>query len=183
MKKSTLVALASLVMSAVTFAQSQHQVGAWSIYTTSGKLTGNKMVLLQTTGSGERQDSNGASRPAKLDVVCKNNRVLAVAVEPGSKIDKHLVSYESLAPTVHLRFASAGMIEVSEDWAVTAGGRSLTPNSQFSQSSLNQTWVDRLSTTENMVMYIDRHEGDSLAQSTFDTRELTGALAAVGCTR
>jgi hypothetical protein len=181
MTKATLVAFASLAMSAVTFAQSQHQVGAWSIYTTSGKLTGNKMVLLQTTA--ESHDSNGASHPVKFDVVCKNSRVVAIAVEPGSRIDKHLVSYESLAPTVHLRFASIGRIEVAEDWAVTAGGRSLTPYSQFSQSSLNQTWFDRPNTTENMVMYIDRHEGDSLAQSTFDTRELTGALAAVGCTR
>jgi hypothetical protein len=183
MKKVTLVALTSLVMSAVSFAQSQHQVGAWTIYTTTGNLAGNKMVLLQTTASGQGQASTRSSGAVKLDVVCKNNRVLAIAVEPGSKIDQHLVSYDSQAPTVHLRFASAGRIEVSENWAVTAGGRSLTPYSQFSQRSLNQTWVDRLSGTENMVMYFDGHEGNSLAQSTFDTRELTGALSAVGCTR
>jgi hypothetical protein len=183
MKKVTLVALTSLAMSAVTFAQSQHQVGAWSIYTTTGRLAGNKMVLLQTTASDEGKVANGAPRTVKLDVVCKNNRVLAIALEPGSKVDKHLVSYGSPVPTVHLRFASAGTIEVSENWAVTAGGRSLTPYSQLSQRSLNQTWVDRLSGTDNMVLYIDGREGDSLAQSTFDTRELTAALSGVGCTK
>jgi hypothetical protein len=183
MKKATLVAFTSLVMSAVTFAQSNHQVGAWSIYTTTGKLTGNKMVLLQTAASESGQGANGSSRPVKLDVVCKNNRVLAIAVEQGSKIDKHLVSYESPVPTVHLRFASTGMIEVSENWAVTAGGRSLTPYAQFSQGSLNQTWVDRLSGTDNMVLYVDGHEGDSMAQATFDTRDLNSALSQVGCTK
>jgi hypothetical protein len=184
MKKLTLVALSSLVMSGVTFAQSQqHQIGAWSIYTTSGHLTGNKMVLLQTTASEIRQDGTGTPRTVKLDVVCKNNRVLAVALEAGSKVDKHLVSYDSPVPTVHLRFDSAGRIEVSEDWAVTAGGRSLTPYSQLSQGSLNQTWVDRLTGTDNMILYVDGREGNALAQSTFDTRELNAALSGVGCTK
>ena len=182
MNKVTLVALTSLVMSAVSFAQTNHQVGAWSIYTTTGKLAGNNMVLLQTTASVAGQTSNGPSRAVKLDVVCKNNRVFAIAVEPGSKIDKHLVSYESPVPTVHLRFDSIGMIEVSENWAVTAGGRSVTPYSQFSQGSLNREWVDRLSGTESMVLYPEGRAGDSLPQSTFNTRELTAALDAVGCT-
>jgi len=141
------------------------------------------MVLLQTTASVAGQTSNGPSRAVKLDVVCKNNRVFAIAVEPGSKIDKHLVSYESPVPTVHLRFDSIGMIEVSENWAVTAGGRSVTPYSQFSQGSLNREWVDRLSGTESMVLYPEGRAGDSLPQSTFNTRELTAALDAVGCTK
>jgi hypothetical protein len=177
MKKATFVVLTSLVLSAVSFAQTNHQVGAWSIYTTSGKLTGNKMALLQTTSS------NGSSQKVKLDVVCKNNRVVAVAVEPESKIDKHLVSYDSQVPTVHLRFASTGMIEVSEDWAVTAGGHGLTPYAQISQGALNRTWVDRLSGTDKMILFLDGRAGDSLVQSTFDTRELTEALTAVGCTK
>jgi hypothetical protein len=170
MKKVTLVILTSLVLSAVSFAQSNHQVGAWSIYTTSGQLAGNKMVLLQT-----------ASPTVKLDVICKNNRVVAVAVEPKSRIDQHLVSYESPVPTVHLRFASIGMIEVSEDWAVADGGRSLTPYAEISQGALNRTWVDRLSGTDKMVLSLDGRAG-SQAQSTFDTRELREALSAVGCT-
>jgi hypothetical protein len=182
MKNAILVTLTSLAMSAVTFAQSPHQVGAWSIYTTTGNLVGNKMALLQTTATEVRHDGSGPSRTVKLDVVCKNNRVLAVALESGAKVDKHQVSYSSPVPTVHLRFASAGRIEVSEDWAVTAGGRSFTPYSQFAQGSLTRTWVDRLTGTQNMVMYFDGRAGESLAQSTFDTRELTAALSGVGCT-
>ena len=183
MKKALLAVLASLALSAVSFAQSNHQVGAWSIYTTSGKLGGNKMALLQTTAPLDRKNSNGSSQSVKLDVVCKNNRVVAVAVEPASKLDKHLVSYDSEVPTVHLRFASVGMIEVSEDWAVADERRSLTPHAQISQGALIRTWVDRLSGTDKMVLFLDGRAGDSLAQSTFDTRDLTEALSAVGCTK
>jgi hypothetical protein len=183
MMKATLVLLTSLVLSAGSFAQTNHQVGAWSIYTTSGKLIGNKMVLLQTTSSLDGRDSNGSSQKVKLDVVCKNDRVVAVAVEPASKIDKHLVSYDSQVPTVHLRFASTGMIEVSEDWAVAVGGHSLMPYAQISQGSLNRTWVDRLSGTDKMVLFLDGREGNLQAQSSFDTRELTQAMSAVGCTK
>jgi hypothetical protein len=177
MKKATLVLLTSLVLSVGSFAQTNHQVGDWSIYTTSGKLTGNKMALLQTTSSLDSQDSTASSQKVKLDVVCKNDRVVAVAVQPESKLDKHLVSYDSQVPTVHLRFTSVGMIEVSEDWAVAAGGHSLMPYAQLSQSSLNRTWVDRLSATDKMVLFLDGRA------SSFDTRELAQALSAVGCTK
>jgi hypothetical protein len=182
MKLIVKFALIFLAGTTMLLAQSPRQVGAWSIYTSSATSADSNLALLQTTTGGEHQDSKGPSGAAKLDVICKNHKVMAVALETGSKIDRHLVSYGSPVPTVRLGFDFPGSIEISENWAVAAGG-SLSPYSELSQSHLNQTWIKRLTANQNMVLHLDRQEEGTLTNSTFDTRELSAALRTVGCTK
>src|SRR3984885_8119633 len=77
-----------LLSTAAAFAESPKQLGAWSIYTAKD----NHAVMLQSTSTAQ-------DRPAKLDVVCRNGKVSAIALEPGVAIDKSALSFSSVVPT------------------------------------------------------------------------------------
>src|SRR3984885_6317561 len=108
MKVINKFAILSLVTASTVFAQSPQQVGAWSVYSPAGNGTAKNVVMLQTTAVGQHQDARGDVAPAKLDIVCKNNKVVAVALETGSRIDKRTVSYEQAVPTTAVVFTGQG---------------------------------------------------------------------------
>ena len=176
MKVISKIAILSLVTASTVFAQSPRQVGAWSVYTLTANVTGKNVVMLQTTAVGQQV-------PAKLDIVCKNDRVVAVAVEIQSSIDEHTVSYSQAVPTTRVVFAVEGKGSVSENWEVADGGRTLSPYSELSQAKLNRTWVERISGTPKMVLQLNQKEGDDSLAPVFDTAELSEALSSVGCTK
>ena len=169
----TKLAILSLV-TAAAFAQSPNQVGSWSVYTSTGNVTAKNVVMLQTTATS--QDRPGTT--AKLDVICKNNKVVAIALETGSKLDRHVVSYTQEIPTAKVVFAVTGRVAVSETWAVADKGRTLTPYSQLLQSKLNRTWVERINGTETMDLQLGEKEA-----LTFDTQGLAAALESASCTQ
>jgi hypothetical protein len=183
MKVITKLAILSLVTASTMFAESPKQVGAWSVYSPAGNATGKNVVMLQTTAVGQQQDAEGSSAPAKLDIVCKNNRVAAIAVETGSSIDKHAVSYSQAVPTTKVVFVVEGKISVAENWAVADGGRTLSPYSELLQAKLNRTWLERISGTPKMVLQLNQKEGDESLAPAFDTAQLSDALTSVGCTQ
>src|ERR1700742_2823119 len=99
------------------FAESPRQVGDWSVYTSAGNQTHNNMVMLQTEAVGQHQDARGNSVTAKLDIVCKNDKIAAVALETSAKVDKHTISYSQAVPTAKVVFLAEGRIALSENWA------------------------------------------------------------------
>src|ERR1700727_3142150 len=99
MKGIVTVAILSLVTATPMLAQSPRQVGDWSVYTSSGNQTRNHMVIVQTTAAGQHDDASSNSDTAKLDIICKNDKVVAVALEPSSKVSKNAVSDSQAVPT------------------------------------------------------------------------------------
>jgi hypothetical protein len=176
-------AILSLVTASTAFAQSPRQVGAWSVYTPAGNGTAKNVVMLQTTAVDQRQDARGNLAPAKLDIVCKNDRVFAVAVEAGSTIDKRTVSYKQAVPTTAVVFTAAGKSSLPEDWEVADGGRTLSPYSELFQSKLNRTWVERISGTPKVALQLNQKEGDDSLAPVFNTAQLSEALSSVSCTK
>jgi len=89
-KTSAKTAILVLLSTAVAFAESPKQLGAWSIY--PGK--DNHVVLLQST-------SNVLGQPAqaKLDVICRNGKLSAIALEPSAAIQKSRLSFTGAVPT------------------------------------------------------------------------------------
>jgi hypothetical protein len=182
MKVINKFAILSLVTAGTVFAQSPKQVGAWSVYSPAVNVTAKNVVMLQTTAVGQHQDADGNSVPAKLDIVCKNSRVVAIAVETGSSIDKRTVSFSQAVPTTKVVFVAEGKIGVSENWEVADGGRTLSPYSELFQAKLNRTWLERISGTPKMVLQLNQKEGDESLAPAFDTAQLSDALTSVGCT-
>ena len=138
------------------------------------------MVMLQTTAANDHPSPQQTSAD-KLDILCKDSKVLAIVVEPGLKINKRSISYDGPVPTVRLGFSTPGRLELYENWAVLAGGRNLSPYSQLLQHKLNEAWIGRLSDMPSVMIHLQGREADSPEGSTFDTRELSAALDTVGC--
>jgi hypothetical protein len=182
MKAIVTVAILSLVTAAPMMAQSPRQVGDWSIYNSAGNQTKNHMVLVQTTAVGEHLDATGNSVPVKLDIICKNKEIVAIAVETGSKIDERAVSDSQAVPTTAVAFAVDGQVSRSENWAVADGGRTLSPYSELFQAKLNRTWVERINGTEKIAFRLNQKEGDDSLAPTFNTAQLSEALQSAGCT-
>jgi hypothetical protein len=177
------IAILSLVTATTMFAESPRQVGTWSVYTSSGNLTRNSTAMVQTTAVGQQQDARGNSAATKLDIVCKNGKVVAVALETPSKVAKYTVSYSQGVPTAKVLFLVKGRVALAENWAVSDGGRTLSPYSEVFQGPLNHTWVERISGTDEMVLQLGQDEGDESFAPAFHTAQLSEALSAIGCTK
>ena len=182
MKAIVKVALLSLVTATTMFAESPRQVGDWSVYTSSGNLTRNNMVMLQTEAVGQHQDARGNTVAAKLEIVCKNDKIAAVALEMPSRVHKRAISYKQDVPTAKVVFLVEGRIALSENWAVSDRGRTLSPYSELFQGRLNHTWVERISGADKVVLQLSQNEGDESFAPAFSTAHLSEALSAVGCT-
>ena len=183
MKVINKLAILSLVTAGTVFAQSPQQVGAWSVYSPASNVAGKNVVMLQTTAVGQHHDADGNLVAVKLDIVCKNKNVVAIAVETGTSIDKRTVSFSQAVPTTKVVFVAEGKSDVSENWEVADGGRTLSPYSQLFQAKLNRTWVERISGTPKVVLQLNQKEGDESLAPVFDTAQLSDALSSVGCTQ
>ena len=86
MKKSATTLCFLFVSTALGFAATPQQLGAWSVYTADGNLASNRPVLLQATSEEQYRDEKGNPVQAKLDVICNHGKVSAIALEPNFAI-------------------------------------------------------------------------------------------------
>jgi hypothetical protein len=171
-KTSAKTAILVLLSTAMAFAESPRQLGAWSIYTAND----NHVVLLQSTSTVQ-----GHPAQAKLDVICRNGKLSAIALEPNAAIEKNAVSFTGVVPTTRVAFSLEGQANQSEEWAVLDDGRTLSPYSEVLQGRLTRRWVERIAGMKKMGFQLDAKAGESLVQPTFETGELAEALSSVGC--
>jgi hypothetical protein len=171
-KTSAKTIILVLLSTAVAFAESPKQFGAWSIYSANNK----KVVLLQSTSNVQGQPGQ-----AKLDVVCRNGKLSAIALEPSAAIGKSALSLTGVVPTTRVAFSFEGQANQSEEWAVLDGGRTLSPYSEVLQGRLTRQWVERIAGMKQVGFQLDGKAGESLGQPTFETGELAEALSSVGC--
>ena len=175
------VACAAIFMSSVTamtFAQATRQIGAWSVYTLS--QGNNNKVMLQTPAIRQDGDARDSSEAATLSVLCKNNKVVAIALHSTSGVDNHAVSYVEAVPTIPIDFSIAGRVTPSQKWAVSENGHTLSPFSEAFQGKLNRQWLERLNDAEQIAFVVRGSETLQL-QPTFNTQQLGAALSSVGC--
>jgi hypothetical protein len=170
-----------LISSAMGLAQAPKQLGAWSVYPANGNHTSNHVVLLQATSEEQYKDADGNPVQAKLDVICTKGKLSAIALEPNVTIEKSAMSFNGSVTTTRIAFSADGQSNQSENWAVLDGGRTLSPNSEVLQGKLMRRWIARISGTQKMVFQLDDKAGESLAEPSFATAELSEALASVGC--
>jgi hypothetical protein len=170
-----------LISSAMGFAQTPKQLGAWSVYPATGNLTSNHVVLLQSTSEEQYKDAHGNPVQAKLDVICTKGKLSAIALVPNVAIEKSAMSFNGPVTTTRIAFSANGQSNQSENWAVLDGGRSLSPYSEVLQGKLMRRWVQRISGTQKMIFQLDGKAAESQAQPSFATGELSEALASVGC--
>jgi hypothetical protein len=171
-KTSAKTIILVLLSTAVAFAESPKQFGAWSIYSANNK----KVVLLQTTSNVQGQPDQ-----AKLDVVCRNGKLSAIALEPSAAIGKSALSFTGVVPTTRVAFSFEGQANQSEEWAVLDGGRTLSPYSEVLQGRITRQWVERIAGMKQVGFQLDGKADESLGQPTFETGELAEALSSVGC--
>ncbi len=170
MKTATKTVILVLLSTAVAFAESPRQLGAWSIYTAKD----NHVVMLQSMSTAQ-------DHPAKLDVVCRNGKISAIALEPGMAIDKSALSFTSVVPTTRIAYSLEGHANPSEQWAVLDNGRTLSPYSEAFEGKVTRRWAERIVGARTMGFQLDGKAGESMGQPTFETGELTEALSSVGC--
>jgi hypothetical protein len=169
-KTSATTVIFVLLSTAAAFAESPRQLGAWSIYTAKDS----HVVMLQSTSTAQ-------DHSAKLDVVCRNGKLSAIALEPSVAIDKSALSFTAVVPTTRVVYSLEGHANQSEEWAVLDNGRTLSPYSEVFEGKVTRRWAERIAGTTTMGFQLDGKAGDSLGQPTFETGELAKALSSVGC--
>ena len=177
MKTAAKTIIFALISTAMGFAQAPKQLGAWSVYQASSHSS--NVIMLQSTSDGLYNDAQGNPVRAKLDVICKNGKLNAVALEPNVVIRKDSLSYTGPVATTRVSVSIAGQTNQAENWAVLDNGRTLSPYSEILQGKLMRQWVARIAGTDKMAFQLDANE--SLSEPSFATSELSQALAAVGC--
>ncbi len=93
MKNVTKTIIFVLISTAMGFAETPKQLGAWSVYPTNGNLTSNHVVLLQSTSEEQYKDALGNPVQAKLDVICTKGKLFAIALEPNVAIEEECDDY------------------------------------------------------------------------------------------
>lgn len=178
MKNTVKTFLFAFVFTAVGFAQTPNQFGAWSIYE-SGNHSGNHVIMLQSTSRALYNGDVSNGNQAKLDVICRNGKLAAVALEPSVNVMKTSLSNSGSVTTTRISFSVAGQMNQTENWAVLDEGHSLSPYSELLQGKQMRQWVERIAGTDQLAIQLHAEEG--LAESAFPTADLAGALASVGC--
>jgi hypothetical protein len=171
-------ALVMFSTAVTTLAQSTRQIGAWSIYTI--QAGGKNTVMLQTAAvaNGAVQDGSGVT----LSILCKNNRLSAIALHAETGIDKHAVNYTEDLPLTPVIASVEGHSDASEKWAVTENGHTFSPYSQVVQGKVNRQWLQRLNGASTVVFQVGGSEGGNALRPTFHTQQLQEALSAAACT-
>lgn len=126
MKKSATTLCLLFVSTALGFAATPQQLGAWSVYTADGNLASNRPVLLQTTSEEQYRDEKGNPVQAKLDVICNHGKVSAIALEPNFAIQASAISLSGAVPTTRIVSLAEGQAS-RENWEVLGSGRTLSP--------------------------------------------------------
>src|SRR3984957_3216349 len=93
MTNSAKAAVLLLLSTAMGFAETPQQLGAWSVYPATSNLKGSSVVMLQTASQEQYTDGQGNPVQAKLDVICKSGKVSAIALEPVVAIRSNAMSF------------------------------------------------------------------------------------------
>ncbi len=181
MKTALKTSIFVLISSAMAFAQTPKQLGAWSVYPANGNLTSNHVVLLQATSEEQYKNAHGDTVQAKLDIICTKGKLSAIALEANVAIDKSAMSFDEPVNTTRISFSADGQRNQSENWAVLDGGRTLSPYAEVLEGKLMRRWVQRISSTQKMAFQLGGKAAASQAQPSFATGKLSEALASVGC--
>lgn len=179
MKNSAKAIILSLVLTATGFAETPVQLGAWSVVASKSNHAGDRVVMLQTTSQTESLDG-GETSAAKLDVICRNGKLAAIALEPAGAIRRGAISFTGIVPTTRVALTAHDQTDQFDTWAVTDGGRTLTPYSEAFQGKANARWVERIAGTQKLSFQVETSTQPSL-QTTFETGQLSEALFSVGC--
>jgi hypothetical protein len=179
-KKSATTLLLLSVSTAFAFAATPQQPGAWSIYTANGNLNSHRPVLLQTASEEQYRDASGNPVRAKLDVICNNGKVAAIALEPNFAIQPKAISFSGAVPTTRVTSFTEGQ-NVREDWEVLDHGRALSPYSEVLPGRMLRSWAGRISAANKMAFQLTGSKGEAVAEPTFQTGQLSEALSSVGC--
>lgn len=160
MKTPISAVLVVMMSTAQAFAGSSQQVGAWSVTPAADSHA----VLIQTV-----------SDHAKLDLICHNGKVWKVALETTAPVQERAVDFNRGIPTTRMSYESHGASNVSEDWAVADGGKTLFAHAEMFEGKLDRRWIERLSSSPTIRFSFDTQD------STFQTGQLTQALQSAGC--
>jgi hypothetical protein len=182
MKATVKTLIFLLVSTAMGVSETPQQLGAWSVYPANGNHHSNHIVMLQTTS--EAQDGDAGNRAqAKLDVICKNGKLLAIALEPSFSINESAIASDGAVPLTQVVTIAEGQKHEHEyeNWAVLDRGRTLSPYSEALQGQLNRSWVERISGMKTVSFQLAATEGTNSPRPTFNTGELAEALSSVGC--
>jgi hypothetical protein len=135
--------------------------------------------MLQTASEAQYRDEKGNPVQAKLDVICNHGKVSAIALEPSFAIQASAISFSGAVPTTRIVSLAAGQAS-HDDWEVLSRGRTLSPYSEAFQGKAVRQWAERISASQEMAFQLPGNKSES-AQPTFQTGQLTEALASVGC--
>jgi hypothetical protein len=175
MKNSAKALIVSLILTATGFAGTAPQQTTWSVTTANASHHGNQVVMLQATS----QSDSETAKQAKLDVICKNGKLAAIALEPAAALRKGAISYTGTLPTTRIALIVNDRANEADTWAVTDGGRTLTPYSETGQSQLNIRWIEQILRADRLTFAVETTE--SATPPTFATTQLSEALSSVGC--
>jgi hypothetical protein len=182
MKPSRIVCFALFVCgaTAMTYAQSTQHIGSWSIYTIAN--VGKTSVMLQTPAIEQNADSGDGKAAVTLNVLCRNNKLVAIALHSAEGIDEHAFNDVQEVPTIQIVASNGGHVQ-AEKWAVTEKGHTLIPYSQFSQGKRNRQWLERLNAAQTVSFQLGGSQTRTSLQPSFHTEQLEEALSAAGCKR
>ena len=138
MKKSATALFFLFVSTAIGFAATPQQLGAWSVYTADGNLASNRPVLLQTTSEEQYRDEKGNPVQAKLDVICNHGKVSAIALEPNFVIQASAISFSGAVPTTRIVSLADGLptLRLSKAKQCEAGPNEFPPAERWPFNSL-----------------------------------------------
>ena len=178
MKNSVKALMVAFVLTTTGFAETPVQLGAWSVYNGKDSHSGSRVVMLQTSSQSPSVNNEGADQ-TKLDVICKNGKLAAIALEPAGSIRKEAISFSGTVPTTRVALKANDQADQVDTWAVTDGGRTLTPYSEAFQGKLSTRWIERIAGSQKLSFEVQTKA--ALLEPTFQTGQLAEALYSVGC--
>jgi hypothetical protein len=179
--KETATTTLLLLCTAMGFAQTPQTFGTWSVYPLTSRH-GQATILLQTRSLEQDEDAQGQPVVLKLDAVCKGGKLYQVAVETDTPVAKHAMNFSGAVPTTSVSFQSDGSGSELQRWAVLDGGYTVSPYSEVRQGKRNRSWIERVAGTDTLILEFQGGSREDPIRAGFNTKGISEALAAVGCT-
>jgi hypothetical protein len=181
MIKETATTTLLLLCTAMGFAQTSQTFGAWSVYLLASRH-GQATTLLQTRSLERDEDAQGQPVVLKLDAVCKGGKLYQVVVETDTPVAKHAMNFSGAVPTTPVSFQADGNGPEVQRWAVLDGGHTVSPYSEAMQGKRNRSWIERVAGTDTLLIEFQGGSHEDPIRAGFNTKGISEALAAVGCT-
>jgi hypothetical protein len=180
LKKHVATTTLFLICTAMGFAQTSGKFEAWSVYPPAAR-NGETTTLLQTNSLESVQDAEGRPMAFKLDVICKKGKPYRVALETTTPVSKRAMNFSGEAVTTPVSFQADGSSPEVQSWAVLDNGHTISPYSELMQGKRNRSWIERLGGTNTLVLELPGVSSQNPIRVSFDTKGISEALAAAGC--